>query len=165
MAVPASIFTFLKFFGDNQFDVEVYYQKGIEEPIGNCEISKNQYVVDESLLESNRNNHVVAFYVQDNFKELSNIAARLNDTFEEEFDITVFSQDSISYSTGLLEIKTIENLTNVVHCGFILEDMTRLVLIDKQNRIRGYYSRDLEEIDRLIVELKIIIENDQRIEN
>ncbi|MDN4165170.1 SCO family protein [Cytophagales bacterium LB-30] len=63
------------------------------------------------------------------------------------------------------------DIYRLARCGFILpvidgdgspEDFIhsdKLILIDKQRRIRGYYSgTDTEDVDRLIVELKILLE-------
>ena len=163
LAIPAGIFTFLRYFGDNKFDVEIFFTQGIETPIGNCETTNEQYSVPKELLSDSKVNIVVAFNRGD-LKILSNISARLKDTFGDKYDMIIFSQDSIhSDNTELLQVKIVDDLTKVMNCGFITDDVKSLVLVDKQNRIRGYYSDELDEIDRLIVELKIIIENDQRI--
>lgn len=62
----------------------------------------------------------------------------------------------------------------LVRCGFILpvqdrmdgaEDILhsdRLILVDSQRRIRGYYSgTDREDVDRLVTEMKILIQEEQ----
>ena len=47
---------------------------------------------------------------------------------------------------------------NLKHCDLIMSDLdNRVVLLDTDNRIRGYYNiMEREETDRLIVELRIL---------
>lgn len=163
LAIPAWIFTFLKFFGDNKFDVEVFYSEGINTPIGECDQVNGQFFVPDNLLPSIGKNSVVVFD-QGDLKSVANISARLKDTFIDDYQVIVYSQDSLkNESSELFQVRIVNDLTITMKCGFINKDPNALILVDKNNRIRGYYSRDLDEIDRLIVELKIIIENDQRI--
>lgn len=68
------------------------------------------------------------------------------------------------FATG--EKSTINKL---IQCGFILPvaeqtlavtapENLQLVLVDGQRRIRGYYGSDRKEVDRLITEIKILLE-------
>ena len=163
LAIPAGIFTFLKFFGDNKFDVEVFYSEGVNTPIGKCDPVNGQFLVPKNMIPSAEKNRVVAFF-QGDLKSITNISTRLKDTFIDDYQVIVYSQDTLkNESSELFQVKIVNDLTKTMNCGFVNTDPNALILVDKDNRIRGYYSRDLDEIDRLIVELKIIIENDQRI--
>ena len=43
-------------------------------------------------------------------------------------------------------------------CVLLMPSETSLTLVDHRNRIRGYYDgSDLDEVDRLIVEIKVIL--------
>lgn len=159
LAIPAMIFTFLKFFGDNRFDVEIYYQDGTEGKSG-CMSVEGQFYVADSLLESGSKVHVVLFNSDNEDIEESNFKARLLDTFDDEIAIVIYVKKQSDGSFTLLE-----NFENIVSCGFLSDNSEQLVLVDGQRRIRGYYSRELDEIDRLIVETKIVVENEQRDSN
>ena len=46
----------------------------------------------------------------------------------------------------------------LLHCGFVADSDYQLVLVDQLSRIRGYYpAEDWEEVDRLILEIKILL--------
>ena len=43
-------------------------------------------------------------------------------------------------------------------CVFLMRGDTPVVVVDNRNRIRGYYyASDRDEVDRMIVEIKIIL--------
>jgi len=74
------------------------------------------------------------------------------------------STDRVIYSYG-----TPEGVTGIAKCGLVLLDFPgdssvisrRFVLVDEKDRIRGYYQVDsFEEIDRLILEMKIILKEE-----
>ncbi|MEQ8926874.1 MAG: hypothetical protein RLO81_13725, partial [Fulvivirga sp.] len=92
---------------------------------------------------------------------LKNVSLRLIDLFGDHIELICFSDYATESETIDFRKYSAEQLNKISKCGFISSDQTNLVLVDNKNRIRGYYSRELDEIDRLIVELKIIIENDQ----
>jgi hypothetical protein len=49
-------------------------------------------------------------------------------------------------------------LNELLSCALLLKSPWKVVLIDDQRRIRGYYDpEDRDEMDRLIVELKILL--------
>ncbi len=67
-----------------------------------------------------------------------------------------------------------DRIFELLRCGFVLpatgegnltvEDMhsDRLVLVDSQRRIRGYYSgTDREDVDRLVTEMKILLQEEK----
>ena len=67
-----------------------------------------------------------------------------------------------------------DEILSLIRCGFILPGQVRggtsgdiyhsesFVLVDSQRRIRGYYSgNDREDVDRLITEMKILLQEEQ----
>ncbi|MEQ8926671.1 MAG: hypothetical protein RLO81_12700, partial [Fulvivirga sp.] len=54
LAIPASIFTFLKYFGSNQFQVEVFYTDGVKSDSTCVNISGQYYVADSLLTTSDK---------------------------------------------------------------------------------------------------------------
>lgn len=136
--LPISIFLFLKFFGKNEFDVPLYYQdKSSEIPAG-CDAISVPYQIDDSVVRRN----VVKVIVLSSEAD-KQIIERIN---------TAFKEDSI-------EIASVDKLSDQEKkCIFLTESVEQFVLVDKLNRIRGYYNvNDRDESDRLILELKILL--------
>lgn len=144
LALPVAVFLFLKFFGKNEFAVEPLYQKSI--PSTSCRYEYvTPYVVPDSVraIMSPGNKLAVVFFedraVDDETGKLIN---RLK---------ALFPQDPVSFH------KMDENIT-LRKCVFFLDDGNSIVLLDGDGRIRGQYQRaSMEEVDRLIVEMKIIL--------
>lgn len=147
LAIPAAIFIFLKFFGDNRFDIEIFYQNGAP-ATKECEATTGQFYIADSLAVSVDKPQVILFSQTNGDNEIQNIEVRLNDTFKENLFVHKIENGS-------------NNLTTI-HCGYRSESVDKIILIDDKRRVRGYYDRDLDEIDRLIVEVKIILENEER---
>ena len=156
LAIPAAIFTFLKFFGDNRFDVEIFYQNG-NEGVNDCPMTSGQYYLADSLISYPNRIHIVLFVEGNDSTQVRNIKARLLDTFNDQVSISLIGGADFDMASQVYE-----NIDKIITCGFLSKDKDDLILVDSQRRIRGYYKRDLDEIDRLIVETKIIVENEQR---
>lgn len=191
LAIPVFIWLFLKFFGRNQYEVPVYYQKGVN--IEGClqesqahiipafsleQINGNQKISESSL--DNRISAVFFFsYPCDSAcREVMEELARVQDVFEKQKMIQILAIDKTSSKTQELmelpqtfksnpeqwkfltgEKPTIETLAQ---CGFVLKeqkDMSHpIALVDRERRIRGYYSgTDSKEVDRLILEIRILL--------
>lgn len=146
---PAIIFIFLKMFGRNEFQVPVLYQDGtITEP-PNCEATYSvPYIVADSLfsvLSMNRNDSLYVFYFD---KALDIPLHRISVEFEGE-PVKLVNPGSLRvnpYNTFLQE------------CVLLMRGDSSVALVDNRNRIRGYYNGvDRDEVDRLILETKIIL--------
>lgn len=174
LLLPVCIFTFLKIFGNNQFDIPLYYQTEEElleiktacdnidipytlnferfdvfESTANIPVLDNQITVVAYILNPD-NNHV--------FSMLS-LKERLGDTFQMIIFSDNFSNDIIK-NQNFISFKVGDNAKNFWHCGLLSNEYEKWVLIDSKRRIRGYYEVTEEEIDRLIVEIKILLENE-----
>jgi protein SCO1/2 len=161
LCIPVAIFTFLKLFGNNKFEVEIFHQNGVPNEFQEeCQIGSGQfYVTPTFIVEKGSNLKVVAFTRDSSDVEFNNIAKRLNEQFGDDIKINLVStiyNDLKEYSQITLAEN---NFKYLIKCNFILQNEDKFVLIDGSNRIRGYYDRDLDEIDRLMVEIKIVIEN------
>lgn len=160
LLIPVVIFTFLKFFGNNKFDVEVMYESGIPEEFQTeCNINSWPYQVPEFVLSRDKGLKVVAFDNNSGELEFKNIAIRLSELFKERLNINLVAKAANNSPYYNVQAVSSENYDKYIRCNFILDDLNKLVLLDEKNRIRGYYGRDLDEIDRLIVEVKILLEN------
>ena len=153
LILPVFVFLFLKFFGRNEFEVQPLFQEQITVGEGCIGEYKFPYVIPDSLsgqLEINEYDLTVIPVVlnYDHPQEITNQVKRV----EEEF------------STASIQIKTLdENASNidlkaVKTCLLLMPENTSVVLIDRLGRIRGQYdASSLDEMDRLIVEMKIIL--------
>ncbi len=149
LLLPASVFVFLKIFGRNEFQVPVMYQEGemIAPPI--CAFSYAvPYTIPDSLfsiLGLNRNDSLFVFY----FDRSLNIALH---RVSVEFDgAPVFVVNPTS-----LHVYTYGRLLR--DCILLMGGDSSLALVDHRRRIRGYYNAsNRDELDRLIVEMKIIL--------
>lgn len=186
LAIPVAIFLFLKFFGENTYEVPIFFENGIE----GCVDSPQPFVMDFSQLfeddESDRakNLTVVALVdtlADENLKPLITELIQIQDAFygKAEPNFVLVSENASPASmnqrldlcakAGLKEETVIfkqfppDQLEDFLRCGLGLTNGERqntdLVLVDTFGRVRGFYPRhDAEQTDRLILELKIIVQ-------
>ena len=149
LLLPVLVFLFLKYFGKNEFDIPVYYEKGVEDSLtSKCGVKINeQYFVSDSAMMTLKWNHGVILVTDVNESELK----ALDQVIKEKgfADVHVFLLSNFSQTEKLTEFKK---------CVLFLRKPWNAVLIDSQKRIRGYYKiGDRDEMDRLEVELKILL--------
>lgn len=137
------IFFFLKFFGKNEFDVPVYWQEGVDRNVPGCNAYPIPYVVGDSLLTALEWKGSKATLIVVNNSGIQNNLARIADLFKPG-----------DYETLTIPVASYD----VATCMLLAGDTSRVVMIDDQKRIRGYY-RPLtqKETDRLAVELRILL--------
>ena len=149
LLLPVGVFVFLKTFGRNEFEVPVRHAEGtIEVPL-NCQFEyATPYRIADSImtvLNLNRNDSVFVFYFDASLKTAMN---RVAVQFEEA-PITIVSSEQVAQRTDARLLQ---------ECVLLMPADSSVALVDHQRRIRGYYDgRDRDEIDRLIVESKIIL--------
>lgn len=163
LGLPVSIFLFLHFFGSNEFDIPVYYQSPLAELPTDCS-SEYQfpYTITKTSLALNGTS-VVFFASELSTNELDESVFQLNRIFN-EFEsnpprLTIVLQSTDTLSQPALAQAIVldkESYTKEQQCIFLAYG-NRLVLVDSLRQIRGLYSRaTLKEVDRLILELKIL---------
>jgi hypothetical protein len=151
LLLPALIFVFLKYGGSNRFDIPVYYEDGVELPTICSQPNPGAYLVPDSVWQrigGRRAGNVVIFF------EKAIKAAEIGKAVQDEI-----SNTRISISDGMTFAKDSMGRAQWRACSFVMKAPWQTVLFDSLGRIRGYYdlgSRD--EIDRLRVELKILLE-------
>jgi len=156
--IPLFISLFLHNFGNNKFDVPIYYQ----EKFSNNSSCSNQiyfpyFLISDSVLEIGKKLIIIDIRFNDKSDLFTNnqIKRLLNNDF-------VLDIYSISSHKLDLRWKTINfrfpDLNKYVSCKLLYNtNSSFIVLIDKLGRIRGYYdSNSEEEFDRLSAELKIL---------
>lgn len=164
LGLPICIYFFLQAFGENKFKIPIFYENGFENRSENCnEISVPHIVPDLNDFDSTIN-----------FKYTGAIIYNLGQVSEDnrlkKYDNLMTLKEKLTYWQGIeflsLNKKSL-NLLNFMQCGLNLNAYLnndsliknhKLVLVDKQKKIRGYYNvLDQEEIDRLITEVKILL--------
>ncbi len=183
LGFPVSIYLFLQGFGENKFNVPVYYEMGINEPIGDCSKVTGQFIVPNyKKFDTTFDDTIEGVVVYDlgtpncdscQFK-INNLLS-LSDKFRKWEGFKIFSilnaDQTGLYPDSGANWKVVTNTQNDIlkftRCGLNLEipsikdnRITRngvVVLVDQQQRIRGYYNVfDRKESDRLGVELEIL---------
>lgn len=153
LLLPGLIFVFLKYGAKNQFDVPIYYAGGVLSTFDHCPLPENKpYVLPDSLWQLGKVSHaqpLVMIFGQVGI-DTKAVASAINE--ELGGGIISFLSDNVLAMDSMLVIKWKD-------CVFMVKEPMQTVVVDKEGRIRGYYDiRTREEIDRLRLELKIILE-------
>ena len=190
ITLPVLLWLFLKLFGQNQFDIPLYYPHGLDS-LANCNNTTAPHQVSQLSLENSQGasmdknvltGQVTAVYFLPNnctdtcllvLEEL----AKLQEVFETQSPVQILAIGSHHNQTTLQSLsqryraqpKKWQFLTGgtstIKRCQFALplkniSIAETLVLIDSKRRIRGYYvGTEPDEVDRLTVEIKILLSN------
>ena len=167
LALPALIFIFLKLFGENTFEVPIYHTNGVDQNVEGCSFPSGQYHVDPSQMPEEARLQgkisVVAFVAD---RKVLNQLDRVDQSFSHKSlqilnicDSTTITELGGGSSGSLRQLYLNSHKhRQLIRCGFVAENDRQLVLVDQLSRIRGYYlAEDWEEIDRLILEIKILL--------
>lgn len=149
LVLPIGIFLFLKFFGKNQFDVEPLFQEKVDLTSG-CDIDYSfPYILADSVADvflGGGEKLALIVFMNDSLQQ--SIRKQINRLKEE------FPKDPVT----IKELKKNFYDSDLKKCILIMPDHLNIVLIDSEKRIRGQYdASSLEDMDRLIVEMKIIL--------
>lgn len=151
LCLPVLIFVFLRIYGKNQFDIPVYFQNGVENNTGcSGDYTKPYSLADSMAAYWPERNHEPLLVIFDTTGQTDSNLKRLWNDFT--------SKDVVVVRLTQNEKISLQQLAQWKRCVFMLEEPWTAVLIDEENRIRGYYQpTSLEEMDRLLVELKILL--------
>lgn len=184
LVLPVCIYLFLKSFGDNKFDVPVFYEEGIANPVSSCVDDRSGPFEVPALIKYDS-----AFQIDisgltildigtsscDSCQQKINNLLSVWDKYKNLKDFNMYSviegENRGSYANpdvhwNLYNSST-NQLTEMANCGLNLDlihsDGKKInkngvvVLVDGKRRIRGYYNVfDRKETDRLAIELAII---------
>lgn len=143
LPLPILVFIFLKFFGKNEFEVPVYWGEGVQRNVPACNPYPVPYILPDSALTELGWKGDKATLIVLNETGIKNNLQRIEDLFEPGDYYTVTLTD-VPY-----EVKT---------CLLLAGDTSRVIMIDDQKRIRGYYTPTSgKDRDRLAVELRILL--------
>jgi len=175
LAIPALLFIFLHGFGENRFNVPVYYENGVDSTFADCSWS-HPFRVSEFNKRVILNRHISLIGFAENISYDPDYLNRITVDFEnfpnvqtvliaKSDSLEVLSKTELAgLSNKKLLLSYATNFDELLACSFVINRLKvntlPLVLIDGDRRIRGYYQLpDDEEFDRLIAELNILIEN------
>jgi protein SCO1 len=203
LIIPILIILFLKVFGQNNYEIPVFYETGVENPFQECNFIENEtHVIPEFSLISqtglpvSRSDMSGKFTIVDFFftscpsicPVMSSEMERVKNVFLDNQDVQIFSISiDPEYDTPEVLKEYAERhdapsnqwffltgdknqIYELARCGFILPTLhggnepddfvhsDKFILVDQLGRIRGYYSgTNKEEVDRLILETKILL--------
>jgi len=163
---PILIFLFLKKFGENKFEVPVYYEEGVVYEEGDCQPVTGKYVVPEILPGHSWEGVLTLICFREEewdrggeeYKQLTRICDQISDRAVHFFRVAGKAHSPMQCIRDIRADKT--DIENWKKCGLVLKEDSQVVLVDEKGRVRGYYDLgDREEADRLLVEVEIIGKN------
>ncbi|WP_109832295.1 hypothetical protein [Reichenbachiella versicolor] len=166
IGLPVGIYLFLQMFGENKFAIPVYYQGTIEGENEPCEYpNQTQYKVPNFL--NQLDSGVLVYGMLENRVSqtlMMNIQSFLTQSWKDRVHILLLYTDSTVIEQNVVESTywLNDSLNSVARCALVLSDKkgdSTFVLCDTERRVRGYYDiSDLEELDRLVIETRILLE-------
>jgi len=176
--LPIIIFLFLKGFGRNEFVIPVYYEQGLGDSLSTpcLDRAKQQYYVNSPFVSEGKI-QVIHFERVDGPLTLFRLEEleRVQDVFSDDAEVELVTsvngtsmtlQDIQDYDQRIYFAENFwkrQELDSTAwaklkYCGMAMSNLdNRVILVDKQNRIRGYYNiTERDETDRLILELRIL---------
>ena len=190
LALPVLFWLFLKFFGQNQFDIPLYYPNGLDS-LANCNNTTAPHQVSQLSLESLQGASVdesaltgqatIVYFLPNDCTNTCLLVleelAKLQKVFEDQPNVRILAIGDQANQAALQSLsqrfraqpETWQFLTgstpNIKWCQFALPlnnipIVETLILVDSDRSIRGYYAgAEPDEIDRLTVEIKILLSN------
>lgn len=146
LLLPVLVFIFLKYFGKNEFDVPPLHETEVTS-VANCSYEyKTPYIISDSVRQM----------IGPAFKPLAIVYSGEG---EARWDAQIEKDFSEVHIEKMAHWKiSEEQKQKVKSCVLLMEDPSDIALVDANGRIRGYYnSTDRDEIDRLKVELSILL--------
>ena len=164
LVVPVLTYLFLKSFGDNRYQLPVFYVA--EEAVSNCENLTFPHVLNWQLLSIQAVDANI-FYLPaevsspDFYRQLE----RVTDKFDgvEVFAVMNVNQ-AAKIGTSVVIVDDVD-YQYIMNCQLVLGEGVdslsppshKIVLVDRHGQIRGYYVGSVfEDMDRLELELKIL---------
>ena len=142
---PIIVFLFLKFYGQNEYELSVYNSSCSE-------------IIDEYIIKDfNRKNNIriVDVRMAENDILVDNYINKLE--INDEIEVITLSNKlrTLNWLNIVVERGLIERLSGCIEKEYL--DKSFVLLLDKQNRVRGhFYSADRKDIERLDVEIDIL---------
>lgn len=158
--VPVAVMLFLKIFGKNEFEVKPFYQDTLPVRPSYCpDNAKVPYTLPASMLarlnSTGSSSLVLCWFSKPDIVVLQRIR-------------NLFSEEELAMVAAVADLQNDDLLKTSLHipsdsisfynsCYLFLPEQKSAVLVDKTGRIRGYYHTTRDEIDRLLMEVSIIL--------
>jgi len=143
---PIIVFLFLKFYGQNEYELSVYNSS--------CSEIIDEYIINDF----NRKNNIrlVDIRMTDNDILVDNYINKLE--INDQIEVITLSNKlrNLNWLNIVVDKVLIERLSECIQNEYL--DKSFILLLDKQNKLRGhFYSEDRKEIERLDVEIDILL--------
>ncbi len=163
LVIPSMVYIFLRGFGENKFEIPVYYPNGLTIEGCSSDTSTTHLVKFENYKLQGAQLFYFPKWVNSNefYRQCERIMAK---PYQVVF-IAIADTTLQSKLGNTLVVADENQLFNIANCALVLGQevaiakpiFNRLVLVDAKKRIRGYYNgADLEDMDRLDIELDIL---------
>ena len=176
--LPILIFLFLKGFGRNEFSIPIYYEQGLGDSLNTpcLDQAKQQYYVNSPFTAENKI-QIIHFERIDGPLTLFRMEEleRVQDVFGEDPEVELITsvndvsmtlqaiedyKNRVQFFDGFWKRQALDSMSwaSLKYCAMAMSNLdNRVILVDKKNRIRGYYNIAVrDETDRLILELRIL---------
>jgi protein SCO1 len=148
LAIPAMAYIFLQLFGENRYDVPIYYEDGVKNAFGDCDFPESQHYIPLQALQATNTSdisqhfmkgHVTVFSFlpsicgdtcQLKFNQLSRIVNFFSDEREMKVLSIVYTTDTDDHASPLFDGLQFANwvfvngsgeeLENFVTCGLVM---------------------------------------------
>lgn len=148
--LPIGLTFFLQFFGKSEFNIPVYYEKGIgaDTLASECHYQyRAPYVIPDSVANKLAKGVTTAMLIT---IDSGSLAKKNFDRVKEELTAGEFTFVLVNQA----------NSNSLLSCVLFLKGDWTTVLVDDHKRIRGYYNpAKREDADRLIAEMKILLKD------
>tara|TARA_Y100001933_G_C18919797_1_gene530511 strand:- start:337 stop:831 length:495 start_codon:yes stop_codon:yes gene_type:complete len=143
---PIIVFLFLKFYGQNEYELSVYNSS--------CSEIIDEYIINDF----NRKNNIriVDIRMTDNDILVDNYINKLE--INDQIEVITLSNKlrNLNWLNLVVDEVLIERLSGCIQNEYL--EKSFILLLDKQNSVRGhFYSADRKEIERLDVEIDILL--------
>lgn len=168
LIVPSLIYLSLRGFGENKFEIPVYYQTGM--PFDGC-LTKGEephlFQFEPYELQSTQLFYLPQWVNDDSFYQQ---CARIKEKHPNVVFTAIADTSNYKNLERVLLISDEAHLYEIVNCGLVLGQeveistpiFNQLVLVDINKQIRGYFNgNELEDMDRLDMELDILGKEDK----
>ena len=153
--IPVLIFLVLKGLGTNQFTIPVFYSAGVpEEQQFDCDFPQGEYVINWT---EDFSPETPAIIFIGNVEMEKNMIRRISKNRETPTSVYLLSNQEAEIDGVSVQVMDSKELKTMLHCTFASDTLNQWILVDADNRIRGYYNRSLEEQDRLLDEISILL--------
>lgn len=166
LAFPVLVYVFLKSFGENRFNLPIYYSEAPETEF--CDGMSFPHTVEVNSIDFSAEQATLIFFAtntqSDDIQELLRVANKYN-----QVQVVLLSDQQLISDEYLPIGLESDKFMHVVDCELLMNGeldaelpiSEKAILVDSNGQIRGYYqTTELDDLDRLEVELDILIMED-----